>query len=432
MNTATEYLFEILIIDKDGESQITTENALVHALLGSDNLWKKPKEDNTELGCKTIVDTGLDVNVGFLVVDTKSVLTDFVESAFILQVKSKTFESLEAFRKPLLIHLRKRLSFNNIRILKDDISTQIANNIYPLVNNVENTLRRFIALFFTQKIGVDWFGLTVPQQIKTKITNRKGNEVVFSPLIENDVTLIDFDDLGEIIYKQNTGFNTQENIIERIMSVSTPEELSTFKQEVQTNYTKYFKDSFQQFGFDTKWKNMFNIRNKVAHNNLFVNSDLENAKTLETELIKVIKDAESNIDSFKLSVEEQQSILQATITSDKEARQTSEEQDIACVKVIGKMDLSAYEESDSVITEDVLIKLLKTAEKSGQTKGYKFIGLKSFVTKYLPQKGFSTTSISYSMINILKEKGKVEIYDVHDNEYGIVKAIKLTPPTHRS
>jgi hypothetical protein len=365
-------------------------------------------------------------------VNTNSVLTDLVESAFILKVKSKKFESLEAFRKPLLIHLKNRLSFNNIRILKDDISTRIANEIYPLINNVENTLRRFIAIFFTQKIGVDWFNLTVPQLIKNKITNRKNNEVVFAPLIDNDVTLIDFDDLGEIIYKQNTGFNTQENILEKIMSVSTADELSIFKQEVQTNYTKYFKDSFQQHGFDKKWKDLFNIRNKVAHNNLFVTTDLESAKSLETELIKIIKDAESNINSFKLSVEEQQSILQATITSDKEYRQTNEEQDVAGVKVVGKMDLSAYEEPVSVITEDELIKLLKTAEKSGQTKGYKFIGLKSFVTKYLPQKGYYATSISYSMINILKEKSKVEIYDVHDDEYGIVKAIKLTHLTHLS
>jgi hypothetical protein len=62
---------------------------------------------------------------------------------------------------------------------------------------------------------------------------------------------------------------------------------------------------------------------------------------------------------------------------DKESRQANDEQDVVGVKVIGPIDLSVYEESD------------------------------------------------YSMINILKDKGMVEIYDVHDDEYGIVKAIKF-------
>ena len=54
-----------------------------------------------------------------------------------------------------------KLQFTNIRILRDDISTKIANEIYPLINRVENLLRRYLIKFFTRKIGVDWWEVRV-------------------------------------------------------------------------------------------------------------------------------------------------------------------------------------------------------------------------------------------------------------------------------
>ena len=156
-----------------------------------------------------------------------------------------------------------------------------------------------------------------------KTNFRKNNEKVFSQFVDTDVTLIDFDDLGELIYKQSTGFNTQENIINKIMETSSVEDLDSLKQELQGNYTKYFKVAFQDNQFDKKWKKLFDIRNKVAHNNLFVWDDLKIAQQLVEELSIIIDDAESKIEEFRFSVEEQEAIRQATIEAVKEAEATS-------------------------------------------------------------------------------------------------------------
>mgnify|MGYP001113743803 CR=1 FL=1 len=57
---------------------------------------------------------------------------------------------------------------------------------------------------------------------------------------------------------------------------------------------------------------MFQIRNKVAHNNHFIKPDLDSAEELYKELKDIILNAESKIDDFKFSVEEQETMIKAS------------------------------------------------------------------------------------------------------------------------
>lgn len=76
-----------------------------------------------------------------------------------------------------------------------------------------------------------------------------------------------------------------------------------------------------------------------------------------------------------------------------------------------------------VLREEDLIAQLK---ECSQLKEYRdFVGLKSFVRDYLGRQGYSFNS-SYALINLLADKGKIEIYEV-PNRYGAFNttAIKL-------
>lgn len=423
-------IFEILAIDKNGQTSITTGESLIYGLLFSESLWKK-KELVEINGSKKVVDSDQKLEVKFQPVDTSSTLNDLIEAAFIIHIKGEDYNELEKFRLNFLIHLRRKLNFTNIRILRDDVSTKISNDIYPLINQVENLLRRYLVKFFTQKIGVEWWDVTAPKSISDKIGQRKGNEKNFSNLVDTDVTLIDFDDLGELIYKQTTGFNKQENIISRVMNSKTIEDLNNLKQELQGNYTKYFKEAFQDNSFEKKWKTLFEIRNKVAHNNLFIHSDLEIAQQLVTDLTNIINGAESKIDEFKFSIEEQEALRQATI----EAVQVAESQNVSKEKtfeklgltVVDKIDLPIgdYEENPfKIISEEELLRELEIAEKTLSKNNLTYVGLKAFVTKILGNKGYSYGP-TYSLVNILRDKGIIDIYDATDNSnYFPTKGIK--------
>ncbi len=419
-----EFCFEILVIDPNGKSEILSPRSLVYGLLSTEKIWDNAK--STEEASKefSIVDTDLTLKIKPL--DTSTTLYDLIEAGFLIKVKSNNFIKLEKFRQPFLIHLRKRLAFEHIRILTDDISTEISNKAYPLINELENHLRRYIAKFFTQKIGLDWWIKAVPDKVIDKTKTRKDNETVFSNLVQTDLTLIDFDDLGEIIYKHKLGFNRPDNLAESLLKVTSIEELEKLKADLDSNYTRFFKQNFKEVDFDKKWGQLFRIRNKVAHNNLFVQEDLEQAQTLHRELKDIILNAEDKIDDFKFSLEEQVAIREI-ITETKKENNTEN----LGLKIVGQVDLSTitagneHENSLAVITEDEFLRELAKAENSiNFNPSLKYVGLKSFIKNILTPKGYAYGP-SFALASILNEQGKVEIYAVEDtNSYWPVKAIK--------
>lgn len=418
-----QYTFEILVLDPNGKSEIQSPKSLVYGLLSTEKLWEDAKSAD-ENGNYSILDSGI-LEVKIKPLDTSSTLYDLIEAGFLIKVKSGDFERIEAFRYPFLIHLRKRLAFEHIRILTDDISTEISNKVYPLINELENQLRRYISKFFTQKIGLDWWSKAVPDKVIDKIKLRTDNETVFSNLVQTDLTLIDFDDLGEIIYKHKLGFNRPQNLADNILQISTVTELEKLKADLDSNYNRFFKQNFKDLDFDKKWKQLFKIRNKVAHNNLFVLDDLTKTETLHEDLKNIIRNAEEKIDEFKFSIEEQVAIREVIL------EKSMGEDSSMGIKVIGKIDISEFESEKEdeaiydVITEERFFKELDRAESSLKySNNLTYVGLKSFITKILGPKGFQYGA-SYALANILRDQQKVEIYEVEDPySYWPVKAIR--------
>lgn len=415
------YNFELLVIDPNGKSEILSPKSLVYGLLSTEKLWDNAKEKE-DSGKYSIEDGSLSIKIKPL--DTASTLYDLIEAGFVIKVTCKDFDKIEKFRYPFLICLRNRLSFSHLRILTDDVSTEISNKAYPLINELEHLLRRYISKFFTQKIGLEWWTKAVPDGVIGKTKLRSENETIFSQLVQTDLTLIDFDDLGEIIYKHKLGFNRPENLIESLLKTNTIEELDKLKTDLDSNYNRFFKQNFKDLDFDKKWKQLFKIRNKVAHNNLFVIDDLTLTNDLYKDLKNLISKAEEKIDDFKFSLEEQVAIRE-TITENK--RDYSEK--IEGLKVIGKIELpkhtrEEYEPTFDTISEDEFFKELDNAERTLRFNNLTYVGLKAFITKILGQKGYQFGT-SYALANILKEQGLIEIYDVDDEaSYWPVKAIR--------
>lgn len=419
-----DYTFELLIIDPNGNSEIQSTKSLLYGLLSTEKLWENPEEIDDK-DKKYIKDKNLSLRIKPF--DTSSVLYNLYESAFIIKTTCNDFEKLEKFRYPLVLHLKSRLRFEHIRILTDDVSTEISNKIYPLINELENILRRYLAKFFTQKVGLDWWKQAVPDKVIEKTKLRQDNETVFSKIVETDMTLIDFNDLGEIIYKHKLGFNKPENLVDKILSINSEDELQKLKQDLDGNYNRFFKQHFKDFNFDKKWKLLFQLRNKVAHNNLFIQPDLDSAIELYTEIKDIVIKAENKIDDFRFSVEEQEAMIK-TSNALIELEQ-SKEANISGIglKVIGKIDLpTTLDNNFEIIGEDELLRELIRAEDTLKSKGLTFIGLKSFVTNVLGSKGYSFGP-TYAQVNVLKDKGKIEIYDIEDAEFSNwpVKAIRV-------
>jgi len=72
------------------------------------------------------------------------------------------------------------------------------------------------------------------------------------------------------------------------------------------------------------------------------------------------------------------------------------------------------------------LKELSSSERNAYRKHLPYIGLKHFVSRFLGEiKGYAVGP-TYSLANILRDKGLIVIYDVEDKENSFsLKAIKL-------
>lgn len=64
----------------------------------------------------------------------------------------------------------------------------------------------------TTRLGPQWFEKTATGELTRKIHQRKENEDVFSKHVDVRAYLIDFADLGQIIYTHSSGCTTKEEI----------------------------------------------------------------------------------------------------------------------------------------------------------------------------------------------------------------------------
>jgi hypothetical protein len=382
--------FELLALNTKGVSVIRSEINLLHSLLSNGTLWSSPTLHEKD---KYISDGELKLAVKAMNQEEES--NPSFGRAFLIHGEGP-FSKLEPIRHPLVDHLAYQ-HLGPLYVLRDGASEYIACQLYPLLYRVENSLRGYLMKFMTTRLGPRWWEITAAGEWSQKIRQRKTNEAVFAAYIDNNAYLIDFGDLGRMIFAQSSGFTSKDDIIMKITGLEeTPEAIRELKGQLQTNYHKFFKETFKDRGFQEKWEELEKLRHKVAHNNLFVKSDMEAGKKLCKELLDIINSASSAMESVVIAEEEKEAIRQGYVAQ-------------------GYLD---------VITEEKY--LAELAGEQTRLKGTdKFIGLSHFVKTHLGSLGYEYAS-SYDLTSRLEAQGKVETYKV-DNPFGDfpTTAIKL-------
>ncbi|MFP4219673.1 MAG: hypothetical protein ACLFQ7_03745 [Phormidium sp.] len=371
--------FELLVLDTNDQSVIESEVNLLHSLLSVGSLWNASQIDTQNL---TITDGEVTLEAKRLTADEASGMD--INKTFLITA-SGSYKWLEPGRKRIVEYLKNQ-GFDFLYILEDQVSESIAKEIYPRIYQVENLLRAYIVKFMTTRLGPKWWAITATNDLKQKVNNRKNNEKEFSPYIANDAYLIDFGDLGQLIYAHSSGFTSKEDILKKVFDLEeTPEAIQTLKQDLQSNYKRFFEESFKDKKFQEKWEKLEKIRHKVAHNNLFTHGDLNQGKELTEDLLKIINTAIESVDQVTLRSEEKQAIQNSFSSRQRE-------------------DISEVE----------LLEELRQQEDHYLKRSGGFVGLSNFVREHLSS---YDTSSAYDLIRELEDKGKVEVYPV-DNPYG--------------
>lgn len=391
-----KYSFEVLCVDPQNKTVLQEPQNVIHALLANSTLWHSPTLTGTHPN-QEIQDTDISMAVKKLEVESSS--ETLLKRAFSVKC-SGSYERLEKIRLLICQYLKSQ-GFEFVYVLLDEVSEYIAQQIYPRINRVENRLRKYIIKFFITKLGPNWWEVTADAEMKKKASLRQKNEPVFGSVIDNKIYLIDFGELGKIVYQQSSGYISREDIIRKVLDMEdSADAVKKMKEELQSNYTKFFKETFKDQNFQQQWEEVEKLRNKVAHNNLFTDDDLQKAQKICTSLLQIIEDANSKVETIDFSLDDLETI---------------------------KSNIIEIANPYKVISEEELLKHLKERQEYySRTNG--FIGLASFVKNYLGLLGYDY-SASYSVITQLEQQKKIEVYYVdgpNNNQVAAVKPLDIS------
>lgn len=393
--------YQLLSLDPSSKTRCEDATSLLYLLRGFTALWDSPDIDEDE--CRLV-----DGDTSLLIVEAAPDQTDGEDSesdrAFILTLTG-SYDAIEPKREPLASFLRDS-DFSLLYVLKDEVSEHIACRLYPYLYRIENLLRGYLIRFMATRIGPKWWELTASTEMDDKAKMRKKNERVFGKHIENSAFLIDFDELGELVYKQSSGFLTRDDIVNRVANLAeTPEAIKGLKQELRSNYDKLFKEAFADKGFKDKWKQFETLRNKIAHNNLFTAEDLDKGETLATDLTEIITSADDEAQKLVISADEREAIKEQVARS------------------------ATWQTKD--LTEQVFFEELDKALAFAEEQG-RFVGLTHFTNNALIPQGYSYFAC-HSMIDRLSDRGALDVYYVPNptNPQHETAALRR-PPTTRN
>jgi hypothetical protein len=288
---------EYLIIIKQADDFCKNEDSFIN-FIAVDTTLKPAKKMNI----KTITDLSSQLEVQYEIV-CEEILSKG-ERIFNLKMLSREENKISEFntltRKIKKIALKINPEKTQIHTIQDDIGSHYAIKAYPIIHDIENTLRKLISKFMIINVGMDWFKEAVHDDISKDLEKKKKTEI-FNDYLQN----LDFIDLSNVLFKPFRSITTNDfdKIISAASKIEDIDFLTLKKYVPKSNWERYFSQIVQIEGnvLQEKWTKLYDIRNDVAHNRYLTIGRFEELNNIIASIKPNLDKALENLDKVKLS-----------------------------------------------------------------------------------------------------------------------------------
>lgn len=299
---------ELLILIPESEPFCTNKNAFVEFLkldsllsITDQKISYRKTADTQELACAKFW------------VESNSVRSN-QERYFLLALESTPECGIDDFydlcERVRCVSQRISSTKTTINTLWDDVGRHYAEKAYPLINEIENLMRRLIAKFMLITVGINWSEQAIHSDLFSKI--ERFNEADKDPYI-NDLFKLDFINLKDVLFGKKRDISTDEldRVLFKTKFEKNDQELIK-KFLPRSNWEKYFSNLIEgedNKGIESKWDILYGLRNKVAHNRHLKRSEFETIKGLCNKLKKIINNASAKIEEIDINEEDRDLII---------------------------------------------------------------------------------------------------------------------------
>lgn len=202
-----------------------------------------------------------------------------------------------------------------VKILWDDIAFHYSIKSYPLINEIENLMRRLIIQFMLTTVGVDWDKEALPKDLKDNIKKKKGNENSTTSILHET----DFIQLADCLFKPY--FTKEADLLYKQLEKAS--EISELKLDElkefvpKSNWARYFSvlvDCDDGF-LNKRWSELYDLRCLVAHNNLLRKGDYERIIELIRDIKPKLQKAVDNLDKITVPEQEKENLAENVVVN---------------------------------------------------------------------------------------------------------------------
>ncbi len=202
-----------------------------------------------------------------------------------------------------------------VKILWDDIAFHYSIQSYPLINEIENLMRRLIIQFMLTTVGVDWDKEALPKDLKDNIKKKKGSENSTTSILHET----DFIQLADCLFKPY--FTKEADLLYKQLEKAS--EISELKLDElkefipKSNWSRYFSVLVDcDDGFLSKrWSDLYDLRCMVAHNNLLRKGDYERISELIRDIKPKLQKAIDNLDKITVPEQEKENLAENVVVN---------------------------------------------------------------------------------------------------------------------
>ncbi|ELC8419651.1 hypothetical protein DMN31_04395 [Clostridium perfringens] len=254
---------------------------------------------NIKIENNTIIYDRLNINFKNLLYNVEKNIFDISFS-----INNDDIDKINIFEKFLrcIKEILNKISPGEIQVLWDDISLYYSKKAYPIINDIETLMRKLLTKFMTIKVGENWDKENIPEKVAQSIKSKDSNKCSYGYFYNAN-----FIDLSYFLFNGYRNKNT-DNLIKAI-DCSEGYEIEDYIKK--SNWERYFNTvvECEEKELRKKWEKLYELRCKVAHNNLFTRTDLENCKNLAGQVRIIIEKAMENFDKIVIKPEEKKILI---------------------------------------------------------------------------------------------------------------------------
>lgn len=216
-------------------------------------------------------------------------------------------DSFQELLKAVRTILAKVANEKEPLVLRDDVSSDYAIKAYPIIHELENSMRKLITKFMITKVGKNSITYNLPTEVIDSVKSESKRAES-----QNFLYKTDFIQLSNFLFRE---FSTDKsNSIYgfiRLAEEISSEQLKDLKNKLpMSNWDRYFKPviNCSSEELKTSWEELYKIRCTVAHNNFLTKEQYDNLFNKSEKIQNIIISALNRLSDVEVKEEEKDDI----------------------------------------------------------------------------------------------------------------------------